>query len=61
MASMTIVMFRCPNTKLRVQRWIAEEIADRETYAQLLCVACPRVHYANPVSGKVLGEGEKDH
>jgi hypothetical protein len=57
---MATILFRCPNTKLKVQAWIAEESPDRHVFAPVPCTACTRVHYVNPVTGKVLGEDAQD-
>jgi hypothetical protein len=48
--------FKCPNTSLRVQGFVAEAVSDKDTYAPVQCVACSRVHYVNPKTGRVLGE-----
>jgi hypothetical protein len=48
--------FKCPNTSLRVQGFIAEAVSDQDTYTPVQCGACSRVHYVNPKTGRVLGE-----
>ena len=45
-----------PNTKLKVQGWIAEEPPDRDIFVPVPCTACITVHYINQFTGKVLGE-----
>jgi hypothetical protein len=55
---MTPFLFRCPNTKVPVQGWIAEVASNGETFEPVQCMACARVHYVNPITGKVLGEDE---
>jgi hypothetical protein len=55
---MAAFVFRCPNTTLRVQGWIACDVPNGETFEPVQCTACARVHYVNPITGKVLGEDE---
>jgi hypothetical protein len=52
--------FVCPNTKMRVQGFIAEEVSDGDDYAAIQCLMCTRIHYVNPETGRVLGQDEKD-
>jgi hypothetical protein len=49
-------IYRCPNTGLKVQGWIAEDPTERlaENYASVTCTACAHVHPVNPKNGKVL-------
>jgi len=58
---MRTFVFRCPNTGLNVQGWIAEDPAeaDREHYETVICTACTRPHLVNPRTGRVLG-ADKD-
>jgi hypothetical protein len=57
---MAAVLFRCPNTKLRVQGWLVDNPtkADGETYEPIVCTACTRAHLVNQKTGKVLGADE---
>jgi hypothetical protein len=49
--------YRCPNTGLRVQGFIAEEVQDdTDRYEPINCLACQQVHYVVPNTGKVLGQ-----
>jgi hypothetical protein len=56
--AMPIFLFRCPNTGLAVQGWVADDPTKRanDNYEAVTCTACKRVHYVNPKTGKVLGE-----
>jgi hypothetical protein len=49
-------VFRCPNTGLNVQGWIAENPSDPESeaYEAVTCTACARVHLVDPRTGKIL-------
>ena len=51
-------LFRCPNTGLTVQGWVADEIDSRngEAYEAVSCLACGQVHLVNPTTGKTLGD-----
>jgi hypothetical protein len=50
-------IYRCPNTKLRIQAFVADEIAENtETYEPVACVMCRQIHHVNPITGKVLGD-----
>lgn len=49
-------LYRCSNTGLRVQGFVAEEVPDdADSYELITCLACQQVHYVNPTTGKVLG------
>jgi hypothetical protein len=52
-------LFRCPNTGLNVQGWIAEAAensdAERYEYELVSCIACGQGHLVNPQTGKTLG------
>jgi hypothetical protein len=54
-------LYRCPNTGLKVQGWIADEPADddAETYESITCLACAQVHLVNPTTGRVIGEADE--
>ncbi len=57
--AMGTFLFRCPNTKLHVQG-LVDDVADhQEAYAAVECIACSRVHYVNPKTGRVLGESRE--
>jgi hypothetical protein len=52
-------LYRCPNTGLNVQGWVADDPTerDKETYETVTCTACTRLHVVNPSTGRVLGTG----
>jgi len=50
--------YRCPNTGKTVQGFTAEEVSD-DTYESISCLACRKVHFVNPTTGKVLGEDDE--
>jgi len=55
---MTSLIFRCPNTGLNVQAWLAEEAANQESadvFEPITCTACSQLHWVNPGTGKILG------
>jgi hypothetical protein len=53
---MAAFIYRCPNTRLRIQALAAEEIAeDADTYQPVTCIMCRQVHLVSPFTGKVLG------
>ena len=59
-ADMAPFLFQCPNTRLHVQGWLAEEIpADNKIFRSIECVACRGVHLVNPATGKVLGRDDR--
>jgi hypothetical protein len=53
-------VFRCPNTGLNVQGWVAEHPSqpESESYEAVTCTACARVHLVDPRTGKILGSEE---
>jgi hypothetical protein len=53
------LIFKCPHTGMKVQHWVADEIAAEDhdrTYETVVCQACRRIHLINRSSGKLLGE-----
>ena len=55
---MATFLYRCPNTRLRVQGWIADEWSQPETqnYEAVNCIACGGVHLVNLANGKTINE-----
>jgi hypothetical protein len=55
------VVYRCPNTGLNVHGWVCDDPAENETesYDQMTCTACTRVHLVSPKTGKVLGADDE--
>jgi hypothetical protein len=44
-SSMAAFIYRCPNTRLRIQALAAEEVAeDADTYQPVTCIMCRQVH-----------------
>ncbi len=61
---MPAFLYRCPNTGLRVQGFIADDVGkDADSYKSITCLACQQVHLVNPMTGKVPGQqsGQDDH
>lgn len=56
---MAPILFKCPATGQNVQ-WVTEETSSEKresvTYKGISCPACTRLHFLNPVTGKLLGE-----
>lgn len=52
MASMAF-LYRCPNTGLNVQGFIAEVPAKASGYQPVTCLACTRIHLVDPKTAKV--------
>jgi hypothetical protein len=50
-------VYRCPNTGLNVQGWVADDPTERadDAYEANACTICTRTHLVNPKTGKVLG------
>jgi hypothetical protein len=53
-------VFRCPNTGLNVQGWVADDPTEREEgfYESVTCTACARVHLVDPKTRMLLGQDE---
>lgn len=51
----TPFLYRCPNTGRTVQGLTAED-----TCEALTCLACRRLHFVNPATGKVLGADDDE-
>jgi hypothetical protein len=58
-ANMATFVYRCPNTGLNVQGWVADDPTEGEgeIYAAITCTICTRTHLVDPKTGKVLGAG----
>ena len=54
------VVFRCPNTGLNVQGWVANDPTEGEAepYEAVTCTACTRMHLINSKTGRMLGDEE---
>jgi hypothetical protein len=53
-------LYRCPNTGYRVQGFVADDTSDDdERFEAVACIACDRLHYVNPRTGKVLGDDDE--
>lgn len=55
------IVFKCPQTGLNVQHWLADEPDDLigTIYKPVVCQACTKLHFVNISTGKLLGEAEK--
>jgi hypothetical protein len=56
---MANILFKCPNTGMHVEHWLAEPSAEEEkrcTYEGATCPACTRIHFINRSTGELLGE-----
>jgi hypothetical protein len=52
---MAVFVYRCPNTGLNVQGFIADDPSDEAaSHVPVTCTICTRVHLVNPAKGKVL-------
>lgn len=57
---MPTFLYRCPNTGMNVQGWIADDpTEDDDAYEVMTCTACTRVHLVNPKSGHVLSNDDE--
>jgi len=58
---MATFIYRCPNTSLNVEGWLADEppANEGETFDAIICVACRQVHLVNPRTGKVLAADDE--
>jgi hypothetical protein len=54
-------LFRCPNTGLNVQGWIAEAVEndDAGRYEAVTCLACQQLHWVHPKTGETLGADDE--
>ena len=60
---MPAFLYRCPNTGMNVQGWVADDPTerDRDSYEAVTCHACRAVHLVNPQTGKIAGDaGNED-
>jgi hypothetical protein len=56
---MAAFLFTCPVTQFRVQDWSDDDDSAEDRYEGIDCPACARVHFVNPKTGEVLGEGNE--
>jgi len=52
-------LYRCPNTGLNVQGFLADDPTEDDAFKPITCIVCTRVHLVNPKTGKVLGTNEE--
>ncbi|HEV3383433.1 MAG TPA: hypothetical protein VG097_01390 [Gemmata sp.] len=57
---MASFIYRCPDTRLMVQGFIAEKLPDGDLFEPVTCTACTRIHLVNPKTGKVLGADDDE-
>jgi hypothetical protein len=59
---MPAFLYRCPNTGMNVQGWVADDPAarDRDSYEAVTCHACRAVHLVDPLTGKVAGHADDE-
>jgi hypothetical protein len=52
-------IYQCPNTRLRIQAFRADDVTEDadDVYVPVTCVMCRQVHHVNPFTGNVLGIG----
>jgi hypothetical protein len=57
---MATFLYRCPNTGLKVQGWVADDPTEgeAETFEAVTCAAYTGLHMVNPKTGRVLGADE---
>jgi hypothetical protein len=60
-APVTLFRYCCPNTGQSVQGISTEEVVDDDTWEQIVCIACRRLHFVNPTKGKVLGADDDEY
>jgi len=54
------IVFKCPQTNMNVQHWLAAVPDDPEgTYRPVVCLACTKLHFINSSTGKLLSEEER--
>jgi len=55
------IIFRCPQTGLKVQHWLNEVAAAEpgQSYQSVECPSCTLAHFVNRRTGKLLGEREE--
>jgi hypothetical protein len=58
---MTTFVYRCPNTGLNIQGWVADDPTEDETerFEPVTCLICTQVHMVNPKTGRVLGGSDE--
>ena len=51
------ILLKCPSTGMHVKHWLADEPNENpNSYRQIACAACTRIHFVNAETGKLLGE-----
>jgi hypothetical protein len=57
---MTEFLYLCPNTGQQVQAWTDDPPVAESAYQSVKCMACSRLHWVNPRTGRVLEPTGKD-
>jgi hypothetical protein len=55
----TTFIYKCPNTGLNVQGFVAEDPAKADGYQPVICFACTRTHLVDPRTAKMVGASER--
>ena len=60
--AMATFLYRCPETRLRVQGWVADapNQPEKQSYEAVTCLVCGSMHLVNPVTGKTINDEEKN-
>ena len=54
------ILFRCPQTGMNVQHWLADAPEDaKDNHSPVVCVACGKTHFMHNSTGKLLGDQTK--
>jgi hypothetical protein len=57
---MPAILYTCPITRDRVSSWVAgAPETDDERFEPADCIACHRIHFINPKTGKTLDAESK--
>ena len=56
----TTFIYRCPNTGLNVQGFVADDPGDDTSYQPVACLACRDVHLVNARTGKLVGADDNE-
>jgi hypothetical protein len=52
--------FKCPQTGMNVQHWLADDASeDGGEYQPVTCPACIRLHFIHNKTGELLGHKEE--
>jgi hypothetical protein len=53
------ILFKCPQTGMNVQHWLADAPEYPDSHTAVVCHACTGIHFVHSSTGKLLGKSNE--